>query len=198
MPFEQLIQSVDECAEDKIRGIRERATRKAAEIQAEVAGKDVKIQTKHHDAAQTAVEMERSKSVAQIKKESRMQMIRAKDAVYQEAFSQARKHLLSVRERQGYENNFKKMVQEALAELDGEPVVLRIDKRDESLAKTLLPNLHLDCGIVTDITTEGGVEVRTTDSRFVIKNTIESRLERAKVLIKPEIFATLYGDQGGV
>jgi V/A-type H+-transporting ATPase subunit E len=188
MPFEQLIQSVDECAEDKIRGIRERATRKAAEIQDEVAGKDVKIQTKHHDAAQTAVEMERSKSVAQIKKESRMQMIRAKDAVYQEAFSQARKHLLSVRERQGYENNFKKMV----------PVVLRIDKQDESLAKTLLPNLHLDCGIVTDITTEGGVEVRTTDGRFVIKNTIESRLERAKVLIKPEIFATLYGDQGGV
>jgi len=198
MPYEQLIQSVDECAEDKVRMIRERATRRAAEIHDEAAVKEKRIKQKHEEAARTAVETERGRSVAQVKKETRMQLIHAKDEVYQKAFTGAKEKLSHLRTEAHYASDFKKMLQEAVSELEGESLILRIDKRDEALCKKLVAELNLNCGIVTDITTDGGLEVSTKDGRFVIKNTIESRLERSKVLIKPEIFATLYGDLGGV
>jgi len=198
MPYEQLIQSVDECAEDKIRTIRERAARKAAEIHDEAAGKEKRIKQKREEAARTAVETERGRLVAQVKKETRMQLIHAKDEVYQKAFAGAKEQLSRLRTEVHYAGDFTKMLQEAASALEGERLVLSIDKRDEALCKKLVPELNLNCGIVTDITTAGGLDVSTKDGRFVIKNTIESRLERAKVLIKPDIFATLYGDLGGV
>ncbi len=198
MPYEQLIQSVDECAQDKIRTIKERATRRAGEIHNEAAGKKKRIKQKHEEAARATVETERGRLIAQVKKETRMQLIRAKDEVYQKAFTGANEKLSCLRTEAHYANDFKKMLQETVSALEGESLVLSIDKRDEALCKKLVPELNLNCGIVTDITTAGGMDVSTKDGRFVIKNTIESRLERAKVLIKPEIFATLYGDQGGV
>jgi len=198
MPYEQLIQSVDECAEDKVRTIKERASRRAAEINDDVSGEETRIKKKHEEAARTAVEIERGRLVAQAIKETRMQLIHAKDEVYQKAFTGAKERLSHVRTEAHYASDFKKMLQEAASELEGESLVLSIDKRDEALCKKLVPELNLNCGIVTDITTDGGLDVSTKDGRFVIKNTIESRLERSKVLIKQEIFATLYGDQGGV
>ena len=89
MPYEQLLESVDESATEKILKIKEKVTREAAEIQKEAAGKDEIIKKRFQETAKRAVEMERSKSSAQIKKETRMQLIHAKDAVYQKAFSEA-------------------------------------------------------------------------------------------------------------
>ncbi|MCX6696542.1 MAG: V-type ATP synthase subunit E [Methanoregula sp.] len=198
MPYEQLIQSVDECAEDKCRTIKERTTRRVAEIHDEAAGKEKRIKQKHEEAARTAVEKERGRSVAQVKKETRMQLVHAKDEVYQKAFTGAKEKISRLRTDAHYASDFTKMLQEAARELEGESLVISIDKRDEALCKKLVPELNLNCRVVADITTDGGLDVSTKDGRFIIKNTIESRLERAKVLIKPEIFATLYGDQGGV
>jgi len=43
MPYEQLIESVELCAEDKVREIKERAIHDAENIKAEAKGKDEKI-----------------------------------------------------------------------------------------------------------------------------------------------------------
>ena len=198
MPYEQLIESVNECAEDKIRTIRERTTRRVAEIHAEAAGKEERVRQKHEEAARTAIETERGRSVAQVKKDTRMQLVHAKDEVYQKAFTGAKEHLSQIRADANYAGIFRKMLIEAVAELEGSRIVISIDPRDEPLCTRLVAELNLNCGIVPNITTDGGLDVSTPDGRFVIKNTVESRLERAKVLIKPAIFATLYGDQGGV
>jgi V/A-type H+-transporting ATPase subunit E len=198
MPYEQLIQSVDESADDKIQEIRESASQRAAEIQQEAVGRGEILKKKYMEAAKRDVEVERGKSIAHIKKETRMQLIRAKDEVYQLAFSEAWKYLSSAREQANYENSFSKMLQEVIVELEGETIVLQIDERDESLCKKLLRQLNGTCEIITDIKTAGGLDARTKDDKFVVFNTIESRLGRAKVLLKPEIFATLYGGQGGV
>ncbi len=40
MPYEQLIESVEKCAEDKIRGVTEKAIQDAEKIKAEAKGKD--------------------------------------------------------------------------------------------------------------------------------------------------------------
>ena len=195
MSIEQLIESVEVSAEERITELREKAYRQSVEIRKEAAGKDGAIKQKHLDAVKKTVNVERNKLIAKIKDETRMQFTRTKDEVYQKAFVEAQKILSSVRSRADYENNFRKMVQEVVLELEGENIQLHIDKRDENVCKKVLSELNLHCEVVTDITSAGGLNASTKDGKFIVFNTIESRFEKAKALLKPEIFTTLYGGQ---
>jgi vacuolar-type H+-ATPase subunit E/Vma4 len=198
MPYEQLIESVEQCADDKIRGVKEKAGRDAEEIIAEAKEKDAVIKKKHLDLVKRTVDSERRKSLAKINERNRMNLIQAKETVYVKAFAEARKILSSVRGQADYENFFRKLLNETTHELEGEEIQLHIDKRDEALCKKLLPELKLNCEIVTDITCAGGLNAGTKDGRFIIFDTVESRFERAKALLKREVYATLYGGTGGM
>jgi vacuolar-type H+-ATPase subunit E/Vma4 len=198
MSIEQLIEAVEVNAEETITELKKKAYRQSEEIRREAEGKDEAIKQKHLDAVKKTVEAERNKLIATINKETRMQFTRTKDEVYKKAFFEAQKILSSVRSRADYENNFRKMLKEVVLELEGEEIQLHIDKRDENLCKKLLSELTLNCDVVTDITCAGGLNASTKDGRFIVFNTIESRFEKAKGFLKPEIFTTLYGGQSGV
>jgi len=198
MPYEQLIESVELCAEDKIRAIIDRANQDAENIKTETKGKDEIIKKRYLDAVKKTVDSERRKSIAKINEENHMRLIRAKDNVFKHAFTEAQKILLSVRSQANYENIFRKLLKETLLELEGEEILLHIDKRDENLCKKLLAELTLNHEIVTDLTSIGGLNASTRDGKFIIFNTIESTPEKAMVQIKLEIFAILYGDQVGI
>ena len=195
MSIEQLIESVEVSAEERITELREKVYRQAVEIRTEAEGNDGAIKQKHLDAVKRTVEVERNKLIAKINDETRMQFTRTKDEVYRKAFFEAQKNLSSVRSRADYDNNFRKLVQEVVLELEGENIQLHIDKRDENLCKKVLSELNLNCEVVTDITSAGGLNANTKDGKFIVFNTIESRFEKAKALLKPEIFTTLYGGQ---
>ena len=195
MSIEQLIESVEVSAGEKITEMKQNAYRQSVEIRKGAEGKDGAIKQKHLDAVKKTVEVERNKLFAKIKDETRMQFTRTKDEVYKKAFFEAQKILSSARSRADYENNFRKMLKEVVLELEGEDIQLHIDKRDEDLCKKLLLELKLNCEVVTDITSAGGLDASTKDGKFIVFNTIESRFERAKALLKTEIFTTLYGGQ---
>ena len=195
MAIEQLIESVEVSAEERITELREKAYQQSVEIRNEAEGKDGAIKQKHLDAVKKTVEVERNKSIAKIKDETRMQITRTKDEVYKKAFFEAQKILSLIRSRADYENNFRKMLQEVVLELEGEDIQLHIDKKDENLCKKVLSELKLNCEVVTDITSAGGLNASTKDGKFIVFNTIESRFEMAKALLKPEIFTSLYGGQ---
>jgi V/A-type H+-transporting ATPase subunit E len=198
MPYEQLIESVEKCAEDKIRGVTEKATREAEEIITEAAKRDEIIKKRHLDTVKKTVDSERRKSLGKIHEKTRMNLIQAKEAVFVKAFTEAQKSFSSTRGQADYENFFLKLLNETIHELEGEEIQLHIDKRDEALCKKLLPELTSNCEIVTDITCAGGLNAGTKDGRFIIFNTIESRFERAKVLLKQEVYTTLYGGKSGM
>ena len=198
MSYEQLIESVETSGEEKIRELVEKADQEAVKILKEAESKEDSIKKKHLDAAKRSVESEKNRLIATANEEIRLQLTRAKDEMYQAAVSQAMSNLQSVRNHPGYEKIFKEFLQEAYQELSGEKVDIHIDKRDEGICKKLVHELSINGNIVTDITSAGGMNISTQDGRFVVFNTIESRFERAKVLLKPEIFATLFGDSGGV
>jgi len=81
-----------------------------------------------------------------------------------------------------------------MEELAGEEVRLHIDPRDEQLCREILEEMHRNCEVVSDLTTLGGVNATTADERLLVFNTIESRLQRAKELMKSEVMSALYGD----
>jgi V/A-type H+/Na+-transporting ATPase subunit E len=198
MSYEQLLESLEASAGEKITEYQEKAKKDAAEIRKEAEKKDEGIKKRHLEAVRKAVETEKTKSSAKIREENRMQLIRVKDTVYQKSFSEAQKILSSARENIHYEKNFSRMLKEAVTEMEGEEKILHIDRRDEVLCKQLIAELHLNCDLVTDLTIAGGLNISTRDGQFVVFNTIEARFEKAKVLLKPEIFAILYGGPGGI
>jgi vacuolar-type H+-ATPase subunit E/Vma4 len=54
--------------------------------------------------------------------------------------------------------------------------------------------MQRNCEVVANLTTLGGLNATTVDERLMVFNTLESRLERARDLMKREIMSTLYGD----
>jgi V/A-type H+-transporting ATPase subunit E len=198
MSYEQLIESVETSGEEKIRDLRDKADREAVQIIKEAENKEDPIKKKHLDAAKRSVESEKNRLLATANEEIRLQLTRVKDEMYQTAVAQALSDLQSVRNHPGYEKIFKEFLQEAYEELRGEKIEIHIDKRDEGICRKLVSELSINGDIVTDITSAGGMNISTKDGRFVVFNTVESRFERAKVLLRPEIFATIFGDSGGV
>jgi vacuolar-type H+-ATPase subunit E/Vma4 len=114
MPYEQLIESVEKCADDKIRGVTEKATRDAEKIISEATKKDEVIKKRHMDTVKKIVDSERRKSLGKIREKNRMQLIQAKEEVFVQAFSEAWNTLSSVRGQAGYENFFRNLLNEAV------------------------------------------------------------------------------------
>jgi len=71
---------------------------------------------------------------------------------------------------------------------------LHIDPRDETLCRQILNELGRNSEIVTNLTSAGGLAVSTKDGKVVVSNTIETRLNNVKQLLKREVFSTLFGE----
>ena len=194
MTYENLIASMDVSAEKSITERIQKAHQEGEEIKRSAEAKAETITASHLENAQKSAEIERNKLIYNAKAENKMRIIKEKDAVIQRAFFDAKKSLDSFRDRPSYKEDFKKMLQEAVRELEGEKVLLHIDTRDETLCRQVLDELGRNSEIVGDLTSAGGLAVSTKDGKVVVSNTIESRLNNAKELLKQEIFSTLFGD----
>jgi vacuolar-type H+-ATPase subunit E/Vma4 len=194
MTYENLIASMDVSAEKSITERIQKAHQEGEEIKRSTEAKAETITASHLENAQKSAEIERNKLIYNAKAENKMRIIKEKDAVIQRAFFDAKKSLDSFRDHPSYKEDFKKMLQEAVRELEGEKVNLHIDTRDETLCRQVLDELGRNSEIVGDLTSAGGLAVSTKDGKVVVSNTIESRLNNAKELLKQEIFSTLFGD----
>jgi V/A-type H+-transporting ATPase subunit E len=181
-------------AEKRINEMMDQAHQDAEEIKRTAEAEAETIKSSYCENAQKSVETERNQLIYHVKAETKMRIIKEKDAAIQRAFAEAKKSLSDFRDRGNYKEHLKNMTQEAVRELEGQKVRLHIDKRDEDLCKQILAELNENSEIITDLTSAGGLNVSTRDEKVVVFNTIESRLNTARELLKREIFSTLYGD----
>ncbi|MGZ4902295.1 MAG: V-type ATP synthase subunit E [Halobacteriota archaeon] len=194
MTYEDLIRSMEVNAEKRINEILNKAGQEAEEITRTAKAEAETIKSSYLENAQKSVEIERNQLIYKVKAETKMRVIKEKDAAIQRAFDEAKKSLSDFRDRGTYKEYFKEMIREAVGELQGEKVRFHIDERDENLCKQILAELNENSEIITDLTSAGGLIVSTRDEKVVVFNTIESRLDNARELLKREIFSTLYGD----
>jgi V/A-type H+-transporting ATPase subunit E len=194
MPYDDLITAVKASAQERIKEIQERAQAEAQKIRKDAQERAQGIHSGFVEEAAQGTQLERSKFISKVGAEKRMAFARVKDELFQQVFARASQQMASARNHPGYRQSLKNMVQEALEELPDEEVRMHIDPRDEPLCREIFKELQRNCELVTDLTTLGGLNATTTDERLMIFNTIESRLERAKELMKPEIISILYGD----
>jgi len=194
MAIDDLIKAVEASGQERIHEILERSKAEADEIIREAQAKDLPIKKRFMEDATQSVAVQRNKLLSSAREESRMEIITGKNDIFEKVFEEAARNLGSIREHPRYREVLKVMLCEALQDLGSDGVVLHIDKRDEAFLKDILNDLKLSHEMVTDITSTGGLNVSSRDERFIVFNTLESRLKKVKEIYRPEIFSVLFGD----
>jgi len=194
MPYEDLLAALKANAQERMKEIRDRAEAEALKIRRDAEERAQGIRSAYLEEAGRAVQLEKGKLISRVGAEKRMAYTKAKEDLFQQVFDQAARRMASVRDHQGYRLLFKKLVGEVMEELPAEEIRVHIDPRDEPLCREVLREMKRNCEVVTDLTTMGGLNATTADERLMIFNTLESRLERARELMKSEIMSALYGD----
>lgn len=194
MAIEDLIKAVEVGGQERISEIMERSKAEADDIIKEAQARDDPLKKRLLHEAKKSADIQRNKLLSAAREKHRMGVIKTKNEVFQKIFDEALHQLESVRKRPQYKDNLKLLLNEALVGLGESDVVLHIDKRDEALWKEILNESKEHYQVVTDLTCAGGLNVNTRDERFVVFNTLESRLKKAKEIYRPEIFSILFGE----
>lgn len=93
-----------------------------------------------------------------------------------------RARLDALRETAEYPTVLRALIEESLAALPTASL-LRVDRRDARLARTILDELDVGLELSPELETIGGVEVVTGDGRTVV-NTLEERLRNAEASLR--------------
>jgi V/A-type H+-transporting ATPase subunit E len=137
-------------------------------------------------AAQT-----RAQSAAQLKAASLI--LQAKDAAIAEVFERAHRDLAqAAQDRNRYQRMLRALIKEASSELTGR-LIIEVNPSDADTARQAARELGLDAEVKPSADVSGGVVVSTSDGRFVVQNTLASRLERVKPTLATEVANMLWG-----
>jgi vacuolar-type H+-ATPase subunit E/Vma4 len=194
MKYDHLIQAIEEGAEEKLRDFRESKDREIREIQerAEIAStqlrNDLLVETKER------INLENNKKIYSAHEQAKDLQTRARHETCLSVFREAEARLSSLRSSPSYEPFFRGVLAEIIEPLDSGKIRLHIDEKDEALCRKLIKDSDKEFDIITDLTTNGGLNGATPDEKVLIRNTIEDRLARAKERMNGFVFSGLYGD----
>lgn len=120
-------------------------------------------------------------------------VLQAKDQAIAEVFTRAEAGLAKVlQNRAQYASVLRGLTKEAAAALEGK-VVVEVHPNDLDLARTAVRELKLDAEVKAAQDVSGGVRLSSGDGRFIVENTLLSRVDRVRSVLPSEIAALLWG-----
>jgi V/A-type H+-transporting ATPase subunit E len=107
------------------------------------------------------------------------------------AFIKASEKIESVRNSDKYASMMKKLLEDGLNAVGGD-VVIECNNKDKSTVKKLASEIERSTNVKIKVSDEaidylGGLRVKSKDGSMVYDNTLDSRIERLKPLIKKDI-----------
>jgi vacuolar-type H+-ATPase subunit E/Vma4 len=125
-----------------------------------------------------------------------------REALVDTALEQCRGQLADFRANPVYPQVLRRLLQEALAELEnclaasesGRGICLEADPRDRDTIGVFLTELGLSLTVDYTLSTWGGLIARSEDGRVAVINTLEARLERATPYLRRSLAALFESD----
>ncbi len=189
----ELVAILEKEAAAEIERVLAEARAKAEQIGAqaqEEAQAFLATQRSRMDAERKAAQV-RAQSAAQVK--AAALVLQAKDQAIADVFAGAEAELARVaQDKARYGAVLRGLIREAAGGLPGR-ITVEANPRDLDLARQAVRELKLDAEVkaVDDVT--GGVRLISDDGRFIVENTLASRVERVRALLAPEIATLLWG-----
>lgn len=108
------------------------------------------------------------------------------------AFEKAKAKIDSLRSSEEYTSMMKKLMEDGLKAISTEEVVMECSAKDKNIVKKIVSELELNTKVKIRVSEEaiealGGVKVKSKDGSMVYDNTLDSRIERLKPIIRKDI-----------
>jgi V/A-type H+/Na+-transporting ATPase subunit E len=116
-----------------------------------------------------------------------------------EAFENAKAKLASSYKQQNYRDLLTKMVEGSVSAMESESVIVECNENDYNIVKDSIKNLRDKRSRVAlsdqPISVIGGIRVKSVDGSVTYDNTLDSRIERLKPLIRKRIVQMFRGER---
>jgi len=117
-----------------------------------------------------------------------------------DAFERAKVKMASSNKMQIYKALITKMLENSISEMGSDEILVECNNNDFEVVKNAIANLHNDNKVrlrLSDkpINVIGGIRLRSADGSMTYDNTLDSRIERLKPLIRKNIVQMLRGNK---
>ena len=138
--------------------------------------------------------------ISEAKMNARRAELGAKEEVIEAAFDKATDELKNIASSGSdeYEDSLSKMIKEAVDELGSKDLIIQLNEADTNKFKSQLDSSStfqiddINFQLGEPIDTIGGAIVKTKSGDIEVNNTIESRLERFKSVLRSEVANVLF------
>ncbi|WP_407423252.1 V-type ATP synthase subunit E [Methanobrevibacter sp.] len=196
----KIVESIMSVAQEKADGIIQDANAEVSQINAK-AEKTAEVEkTKILENGKKQSDMRYQQIISEAKMNARRAELGAKEEVIEAAFDKATEELKSIASSGGdeYDDSLSKMIKEAVDELGSKDLILQLNEADTNKFKSQLDSsstFQIDdvtFELGEPIDTIGGAVVKTKSGDIEVNNTIESRLERFKSVLRSEVANVLF------
>jgi V/A-type H+-transporting ATPase subunit E len=168
-------------ARERAEAIRAEARDQAAEV---LAGTRARLEAEERAA------LVKAHSTARLRAASIV--LQAKEEEISRVFARAGADLAGlVQNGQHYPLALRRFIEEGLRGMPGRAVVL-VNPSDRTAAEALVRERGWDVTVQPDPSVEGGARISSLDGRFVVTNTLASRLERARPALAADVARMLW------
>ncbi|MGQ0572494.1 MAG: V-type ATP synthase subunit E [Armatimonadota bacterium] len=148
------------------------------------------VGTRSRLEAEARAALVKAQSTAHLRASSRV--LQVKEEEIARVFSAAESELARLAsDGQRYPDALRSFVEEALQGVSGAAVVT-VNPTDQALVADLVRQRGGDVTVRSDPAVHGGVHVASPDGRFMVTNTLTSRLERARPALAAEVAKALW------
>jgi len=123
------------------------------------------------------------------------------ESAINEIFEKAKERLQSKVDEKSYKDLIRKMIDESISKLDSPEIIIECNKNDYELVKKVIQELSANKNNKGKLTISkkpvdvvGGIRAISGDGTMTLDNSMDSRIERLKPLIRKEIVQLLRGE----
>lgn len=201
---DKIVESIKSEAQEKADKIIQEAEAKVAAIDADASKTAEAEKNKILDNGKKQSDMKYQQIISEAKMNARRAELGAKEEVIEAAFAKATENLKvkASSDDNEYSESLIKMIKEAACELGGGDLIVQVKESDIANVEGQLKQLSSDIATKTGVSTTltmgesinaiGGVILKTKNGDIEVNNTIESRLDRFKGLLRSEVANVLF------
>lgn len=181
-------------AKREAEGIVKEARSKAEEIMKEADREAEKMLEDERNKLKTQLEIERSKRIGVAERMAKEKVLIAEHKIVEEVVKETLEGLSKLR---GNVNEYKRvlthLIEEALVMQEGD-IEIHVNPEDKILIEGVISDMGLKLKVVPDESVNLGIVLYDTSRGFVVYNTLEERLEKAKGLLLENLKEVLLKD----
>ena len=197
---DKIVSSIMSEAQGKADIIMQEANAEIATINADAEKTAESEKNKILENGKKQSDMRYQQIISEAKMNARRAELGAKEEVIEAAFDKATDDLKDIASSgsEEYDDSLTKIIKEAVDEIGGKDLIIQLNEADTNKFKSQLDSsstFQIDdvkFQLGEPIDTIGGVIVKTKNGDIEVNNTIESRLERFKSILRSEVANVLF------